>query len=149
MAGLSGSNEAYVGRSYVVGNLLPGHIFKNSSTNFCFDYEALPCSSTFDYLYDDPMYTFNWTPSQSGQFVVGSINVDSYFVAKVQVGLDLYVGYGVPGYGVSYYDKSQTWQFAFDNYEVLTCSPLPSPVVLYDCGKHNAVKLIEKSCNSH
>lgn len=85
------------------------------------------------------MFTFTWTPSQNGQFVVGSINVASYFVAKVPVGLDLYLGLGIPGYGVSYYDNSNTWQFTFDNYDVLTCSPYPSPVVLYDCGELNSL----------
>lgn len=129
------NNEAYVGRANLNGNLLPGQIFKNSTTNFCFDYAQEPCNQTFDYLYDDPMFTFSWTSSQGGQFVLLSVNVAGYFIAKVHVAADVYLGLGVPGYGVSYYAKSNSWQFATDNYEVLTCSPYPSPVVLYDCGE--------------
>lgn len=66
----------------------------------------------------------------------GAIDVEGYYVARIAAGTNLYMGMVVPGYGVVYYDDlANTWQYTDTNYEVLTCSPYPSPVVFYDCGK--------------
>jgi hypothetical protein len=135
-AGVSSTASAYVGQSSVYGNLLPGRIAMNRTSNaYCFYFGVEHCIESFQYLEHNDAYTYSWVDSHNGEYVRNAIVVQSFYIGRIVTNGTLYLGTVVPGYGMIYVeDPDGTWHYSNKSYQVLACIATPPPPI-YDCGE--------------
>ncbi|KAG5669109.1 hypothetical protein PVAND_017006 [Polypedilum vanderplanki] len=135
-SGIPSTTGAYVGQSNVYGNLLPGRISFNTTTNsYCFYFGLESCINSFQYLENNHNYTYSWVNSQNGDSVMNAIVVQTFYIGKIFVNGTLYFGTIVPGYGMMYVeDSSSKWHYSNNSYQVLACIASPPPQI-YECSQ--------------